>query len=122
MPMRHSSLKGLALVCILSVACSCATIISGGRQQIEVSSTSERPEAVYVNGEFQDSTPCTIKVKRSLRKEKVLTVGESDTARVIRLDKKFNKVSTLNFVLIPGWIIDLLTGAVVKYRNYEIEE
>lgn len=118
--MRHMRHNLIILIILITVS-GCATLISGSNQQIDVS-TSGGSKPVYVNGVFQDSTPCRIKVKRSVTKEKVVTIGRSDSAKVVRLRKKYNRVSTINFIILPGWIIDLLTGAVVKYENYEIEE
>ena len=51
MPMSHTFRKASFLIGVLMFVSSCATIITGSRQQIDVASKGES-KAVYVNGEF----------------------------------------------------------------------
>ena len=93
---------GPLLIITILLFSSCATVISGAKQTIEV------------NPKKANSI---VKVRRGLFSPNTITVEKNGDTKV--LEKRFNEISTLNFILFPGWIVDLLTGAIVKYIDPE---
>jgi hypothetical protein len=106
------------ITCILASAmASCATVISGTQQRIEI--VTEPPgSSVFVNYEFRDSTPCVIKVRRTwdeVPKIEITKSGYRD--ETLQFDKKMNEISLLNFINIFGWAADIATAACVRYQQ-----
>ena len=57
-------------------------------------------------------TPYSVKVKRGFRPSFIK--GESDGYYpvIIDVDKEFNPVSVINLLFLPGWLVDLASGAI----------
>ena len=106
-----SRLAILFSVCLLYS--SCATIICGIHQPLKVSPNND---TVFVNGIVRQNQDSIVKIRRKvLKKKKVLIKSKNGDTTTYR--RKFNEVSLLNFIIPPFWLIDLLTGSVVKYEN-----
>lgn len=104
---------------LLSILClgGCALIATGFNQNVEIV-TNVPGSKVYVNGNLVDSTPCAVKVRRSLRNNTIIEVKkDSFESQSFELKKKFNEHAALNFILPWNWAIDLLSGAVVRYEQ-----
>lgn len=113
-------LVGVFLVLVLT---SCATLFSGSRDNITLNS--EPPGAViFIDGLEQGRTPATISVKRPGLGDRQITLklsGYED--RTFTLQKEFNTVAILNIFMFPGFIIDIVTGAIMRYdpTSYTME-
>ncbi|MDR0981919.1 MAG: PEGA domain-containing protein [Culturomica sp.] len=100
---------------------SCATILSGSKQAMSISSIPSGAR-VFVNGEDKRViTPAEVKVPR----KKVATItlqkqGYEDGE--VKVNGSFNPVVIGNILLggIPGGLIDLGTGAFWKYANPDV--
>ncbi|MBN1950303.1 MAG: PEGA domain-containing protein [Bacteroidales bacterium] len=113
---------GLLSAVIISLMLSgCATIFTGTTDKIKFN-TEPAGATVYIDGIEQCTTPCTVKVHRSVNDKEALFKLDGYETRYIVLSKEFNLVSILNLENLFGWGIDLLTGSIVKYdqRVYDI--
>lgn len=101
---------------------SCATIISGTKQKIPVV-TNVPGASVYLDGTFQDTTPCIVKVKRSWESPPQIAL-KKDSFRTenVYLEKHFNELIILNFVNIFAWGIDAASGSVWRYNQLDTIE
>ena len=71
----------------------------------------------------QCTTPCSIKVKRSINDTDVEFKLDGYETRLITLSKEFNVVSVINLGNLFGWGIDALSGSVMKFdrKSYDIK-
>lgn len=101
---------------------SCATIISGSRQNVEI--TSEPSSAkVYINEIEIGQTPVQKKLKRNQEYQLILKLDGYKTYET-KLEKKFNAwyIGNIAFGGLIGIIIDPITGAMHKLKPEEIDE
>jgi len=115
-------MKKLVLIATALVAIylfnSCASILSGSRQKIDVSSTPSGAK-VYVNGKDQQRiTPVTIKVPRKKSVEYTFQKQGYEDGNVTEKGS-VNPAVIGNLLLggIPGILVDLGTGAWYKYND-----
>lgn len=100
---------------------SCATIISGSRQNVEI--TSEPTSAkVYINEIEIGNTPVQKNLKRNQEYQLVLKLDGYETYET-KLEKKFNAwfIGNIAFGGLIGIIIDPITGAMHKLKPEEID-
>ena len=102
---------------------SCATILSGTSDEIYFSSDPKGAD-IMIDGLKVGKTPATVSIKRPGLGNKEVTLkldGYQD--RTFMLQKEFNVMAICNLGGIPGWVIDILTGAVMKYskKNYDLD-
>ena len=102
---------------------SCATILSGTSDEIRFDSDPEGA-SIMLDGLKLGKTPATVSIKRPGFGNKEITLkldGYED--RTFMLQKEFNVMAICNLGGIPGWVIDILTGAVMKYskKNYDLD-
>lgn len=100
---------------------SCATIISGSRQKVEI--TSEPSSAkVYINEIEVGNTPVQKNLKRNQEYNLVLKLDGYETYET-KLEKKFNAwyIGNIAFGGLIGIIIDPITGAMHKLKPEEID-
>lgn len=111
----------LLLLFTLSIITSCATIISGSRQVVEIKSepTSAR---VYINEVEIGNTPIKENLKRNQEYSLILKLDGYETYET-KLEKKFNDwyIGNIVFVGLVGIIIDPITGAIHKLKPEEID-
>ncbi|MCD9616394.1 PEGA domain-containing protein [Chryseobacterium gleum] len=117
----------LSIVLSLSIALSttsCATIFTGTRDPITFSSNPEGAK-VFHKGIEKCTTPCTVKIPRSLSKQTVTFEKEGFEKKEVKLTKNFNAVTLLNIILggAIGVGIDAATGSLTKYspKKYDVE-
>lgn len=117
----------LSIVLSLSIALSttsCATIFTGTRDPITFSSNPEGAK-VFHKGIEKCTTPCTVKIPRSLSKQTVTFEKEGFEKKEVKLTKNFNAVTLLNIILggAIGVGIDAATGSLIKYspKKYDVE-
>jgi len=109
------------LISSILLLSSCATIISGSRQSVEI--TSEPNSAkVYINEIEIGNTPVQKNLKRNQEYQITLKLDGYETYET-KLEKKFNAwyIGNIAFGGIIGLIIDPITGAMHKLKPEEIE-
>lgn len=105
-----------------SALTSCATILTGTSDTITFNTTPEGAK-VLESGIEKCTTPCTVKINRSLSEKTIELKKDGFQNKVIALDTKFNSVAILNLFGILGWGIDAATGTIKKYdtKVYNID-
>lgn len=105
------------LMFIVSVALSsCATILKGPRQTVLV--TSEPSGAkVEVNGVSYGTTPTEVSLKKGFDGQTILLSKEGYEKKYVRPEINFEAVSIVNVFFWPGFVVDALSGAMMRYPN-----
>lgn len=103
----------------------CATLFSGTSDDIRFESEPSGAK-VIIDGIDRGETPTTVTVSRDALNDKRVTLQkEGYQDEVFRLQKEFATVAILNLGNLLFWGIDVLTGALFKYRptqyNQELE-
>ena len=119
--------KKLLILLVLSVMLtSCATILSGTKAKVTVSTNSYDPVNITVDGGqtyFNVMGPTKVKVRRGY-KPSVIYAENSEMVGSVTVNKKFNPVCLLDLLtgpgVIPGGIIDAATGAVTRPESKSI--
>lgn len=108
----------LTFVIVLS---SCATIISGSRQNVEINSEPSSAK-VYINEIEIGNTPVQKNLKRNQEYNLVLKLDGYETYET-KLERKFNAwyIGNIAFGGLIGIIIDPVTGAIHKLKPEEID-
>ena len=105
---------GLVLLTILT---SCATILSGTKAKVTVSTNTGETVNVKVDGRtYNDiSGPTKIKVKRTFTPSVIEAENANSTGSVV-VDKRFNPVTLGNIILggLPGFIVDAIDGSMAR--------
>lgn len=111
--------KSILLLSVLSLS-SCATIISGSRQNVEIASEPSSAK-VYINEIEVGNTPVQQNLKRNQEYNLVLKLDGYETYET-KLEKKFNAwyIGNIAFGGLIGIIIDPITGAMHKLKPEEI--
>ena len=112
--------KSILLLSVLLLS-SCSTIISGSRQNVEI--TSEPISAkVYINEIEIGETPVQKNLKRNQEYQLTLKLDGYKTYET-KLEKKFNVWYIGNVLIggIIGLVIDPITGAMHKLKPEEID-
>ncbi|WP_434035250.1 PEGA domain-containing protein [Formosa sp. 4Alg 33] len=109
------------LILFVLLLSSCATIISGSRQQVEINSD-PNSAIVYINGAEIGKTPVQKNLKRNQDYRIVLKVDGYKPYET-RLDKKFNAwyIGNIAFGGLIGLIVDPITGAIFKLKPQEFD-
>ncbi|MDB2462488.1 PEGA domain-containing protein [Algibacter sp.] len=112
--------KSILLFSILLLS-SCATIISGSRQNVEIASEPSSVK-VYINEIEIGNTPIQKNLKRNQEYSLVLKLDGYETYET-KLEKKFNAwyIGNIAFGGLIGIIIDPITGAMHKLKPEEID-
>lgn len=112
--------KSILLFSVLSLS-SCATIISGSRQNVEIASEPSSAK-VYINEIEVGNTPVEKSLKRNQEYSLVLKLDGYETYET-KLEKKFNAwfIGNIAFGGLIGIIIDPITGAMHKLKPKEID-
>ena len=120
------TMKKVVLMMIVFTAfifTSCATIISGTSDEINFTSDPKGAD-IMLDGLKVGKTPATVSIKRPGFGNKEITIkldGYED--RTFMLQKQFNTMALCNVANWAGWIIDIVTGSVMKYSktNYNLD-
>lgn len=112
--------KSILLLSILLLS-SCATIISGSRQNVEISSEPSSAK-VYINEIEVGNTPILKNLKRNQDYSIALKLDGYETYET-KLERKFNAWYIGNIAIggLIGIIIDPVTGAIHKLKPEEID-
>lgn len=114
----------ISFVIMPFILASCATIIDGANQSIDVTSDPEaNVEIVGDDGitEFEGNTPATVELPR----EKSYTVtikAENYKAEKVKINQSFNNWMLGNIICggIPGGVVDAITGAMWELKPHQI--
>lgn len=112
--------KSLFLCSILAIS-SCATIISGSRQMVEIDSD-PIAATVYINEIEIGKTPVKENLKRDQEYQLVLKMEGYKTYEA-KLERKFNAwyIGNIAFGGFVGLIVDPITGAMYKLKPEEVD-
>lgn len=109
--------KLLTVSILLAVLESCATVISGTKQRVQIV-TVQPGASVYMDGIFKDTTPCIVKIPRTWEAPPQLILKkDSFQSHEIYLQKHFNEIIILNFINVFGWTIDAASGSFWRYNQ-----
>ena len=90
----------------------CATILSGTTQKITVHTD---PQGAHARiGHQAGRTPVTLTVPKGQDLQLEVTIDRNK--RVVPLRRTFDTVGLLNILFFPGFIVDAVTGAMMKYE------
>ena len=94
---------------------SCATVFSGLKAPITVTSPDATRAELVVDGKPYGSVtfPAEIKVKRGYKPSTIEATNGNMKGSVV-VEKKFNKMAYWNAIVIYGWIIDAADGAIME--------
>lgn len=101
---------------------SCATIFTGTKQTVNIKT--DPPAAdVEVDGIKVGVTPMDVTLKKGFTGQTVSLKLNGYEAKTFQPQTAFNAVSVVNFLFLPGFIIDAATGAMMKYdpKIYEFK-
>ena len=107
---------GLVLLTILT---SCATILSGTKANVTVSTSTGEPANVRADGNsYYISGPTEITIKRGYKKS-VITAENQNSYGSVEVRKTFNFVTLGNIILggIPGFVVDGIAGSVTRPKG-----
>lgn len=115
---------------IFFITTSCATILSGTKADIKVTSNIPNSKVYSVNKEEQltelGTSPCVITIKKKTPYLVVKSEGYHDEKYDVKANAKLNPVYFLNILnLSIGMWIDLGTGAAIKPEkeiNFEMKK
>lgn len=112
-------LKSILITSIILLS-SCATIISGSRQNVEINSEPSSAK-VYINEIEIGNTPVQKNLKRNQEYSLVLKLDGYETYET-KIERKFNAwyIGNIAFGGLIGIIIDPITGAMHKLKPEEI--
>lgn len=116
-PLFHCMKKLLLLlapVLALFSLSGCATIFSGTTQIVRIES-SPPGALVEINGVSHGTTPATVPMKKNLSQPSVVLTKEGYQSKVFSPTSTFDVVGILNILFWPGFAIDAVTGAMMKY-------
>jgi len=102
----------VSLITICFLFTSCATILSGTHQPLKISPDRD---SVYVNGKIQQNKDSIVKIRRKIFKKGKVQIKRNN-GETVTYSRKFNEVSLFNFIIPPFWLIDFLTGSLVKFQ------
>ncbi len=91
---------------------SCATIFHGTSQQVMIES--DPPGANVRMGPFTGKTPMTVTLSKG-HEYPIQVTKDGYQEQVTSLQKGFDGLAALNLIFIPGWIIDIASGAAFEY-------
>lgn len=114
--MKRISICTIALIFLSG----CATIFTKPSDTITFKSIPEGAR-VEINGVSVGKTPVTVPVKRSLTPPHVQMKLDGYETHYIVMQNSFNKIATFDILFWPTFVVDALTGKIMKYdiTSYE---
>jgi hypothetical protein len=103
----------LAMSCMLMCS-SCATIFTGTRQSIVFDADVPKTR-VLIDGVEHGETPVSVRLRKGYRSKTIAFEQEGYERKTIKVPTEFNPVSILNLGVFVGWVVDLATGAIMRY-------
>lgn len=114
--------KIMVFLTVSILSSSCATIFTGTKQNVQISSTPPGAK-IAVNGIDRGITPALVSLKKGNGTEVITLSHEGYEDKTFQPEHTFQPVAILNLFGILGWGIDAVTGALWKYDPsfYNIE-
>ena len=114
----------IGFVLLLPIFISCATILSGSKANIVVSTSTNEPARANVDGDsYYINGPTTVKVKRGYSKTTIYAENDNSFGSV-DVKKNFNPVTLCNIIIggVPGIAVDAVVGSLTKpnHKKYTI--
>jgi PEGA domain len=107
---------GLLMLIASVTLSSCATILKGPRQTVFI--TSEPSGAkVEINGVNYGVTPTEVSLKKGFDGQTISLSKEGYEKKYVRPEINFDAISVVNVFFWPGFVIDALSGAMMRYSN-----
>ncbi|MGQ7854012.1 PEGA domain-containing protein [Pedobacter sp. WC2501] len=104
----------IAAVSATLLLSSCATVFTGTKQTVQINSNP--PAAtIEVDGVKAGVTPMAIPLKKGFTGQTISLKLDGYETKTFQPQTAFNAVSVVNFLFIPGFIVDIVTGAMMKY-------
>ena len=112
----------LSIVFSLFCMTSCATLITGTKQTVQINSIPSGAK-VQVDGIDRGKTPAAIQLKRGNEGQTVTLKADGYETMHFQPETDFNGVAALNLFNVLFWGIDAASGALWKYdpKYYEIQ-
>jgi len=104
----------VALIAIMVIFSSCATLFSGTSDRVSFN-TEPSGATVFIDGIERCTTPCEVRVRRSINERDVRITLEGYETRWFSLERELNLISILNLGNMFGWAIDALSGAIFRF-------
>ena len=104
-----------SILTLLFMCYGCATILSGNKDFIRFDSTPSGAVA-YINGIENCRTPCSAFVKRQINETLMDVKLEGYMTQQITIHKRLDELSYINLFIIPAWVIDWATGAMMRFE------
>lgn len=112
---------------VLLVTCtfllsSCATLFTGTTQKISITSEPSGADVV-INGVNKGQTPVSVDIKKELSGQPIELKKDGYTVSQFSPTTTFNTTSILNIFFPLGFVVDALTGSLMKYNptSYQIK-
>ena len=104
----------LAVVIFMTMLSSCATMFSGTTQKVTI--TPNPPDAdVLIDGANRGKTPIELSLKKELTGKPIEIKKEGYQNRILTPSTSFNTTAIVNIFVPIGFVIDAITGAMMKY-------
>ncbi len=112
-----STKRTLAILLVVAFLIpGCATLFTGTSDEITFE-TEPAGARVFVDGIDYGVTPATMDITRSgIGDREIMLRLDGYEPYTFKLNKEFNAVSVINIFFWPGFIVDVATGAVTRYR------
>jgi uncharacterized protein YceK len=92
----------------------CASIFSGTRQTVRIETYPPGAD-IEIDGLTQGTTPATIQMRKNLNSKTITLTKEGYQTKVFTPTNSFDMLGLLNLFFWPGFIIDAVNGAMMKY-------
>lgn len=113
------TMKYLGLLLFVPLMTSCATILSGSKANITVSTSTDEPARANVDGDtYYINGPTMVRVNRGYKKS-IINAENENSFGSVEVDKNFNPVAIGNILLggVPGLAVDGITGSITKPKH-----
>jgi len=104
----------IAAVSATLLLSGCATVFTGTKQTVQINSSPPAAD-IEVDGVKVGVTPMAVPLKKGFIGQTLTLKLDGYESKTFQPQTAFNAVSVVNFLFIPGFIIDAATGSMMKY-------
>jgi len=102
-------------ISVLPLLSGCSTLFGNNNRLVQVTSQPSGAQ-VYLNGQPMGTTPATVQVP-SPNNNYVRVEKTGYQSNIQMVDSSFQPVGVLNILFWPGFIVDAVTGDMMKVSN-----